>query len=221
MTSLQDKELEQEVYYHLNEDTRTAQANIGVEVRDYKATLSGYVPSLNVKDVASSLTRHVKQLKKVTNNLTISVPQNFEIPSDQMIVENIRRLINLDPEMFLEPIDIQCTNGNLVLKGTVTTYHKKMRLFEMVSNMGGVNSFLNEITVVPINSISDKELSQRLLDKIMKYRIVSPNQITIEVSNGHVILSGLAPNLRIFDSIEDIVRYSDGVVGVENKMSFS
>jgi osmotically-inducible protein OsmY len=145
-------------------------------------------------------------------------PKSYVRPSDEAIKSSITGLITTNPDIYPERINVNVTNGDVVLSGSVDSYYKKNIAAHCVKIVGGVVSLRNMLAVVPTRAISDETIGQAILQSLQTNDIADVNTISIEVSNGKVVISGSITGRDTFEVVEDVVRYTDGVVDIDNRL---
>jgi osmotically-inducible protein OsmY len=202
----------------LARDSRVNTRKMKIEIKDATVVLKGCVQSLSARDAAEAGVWLVKDVNSVENNLVIEFPESYSRPSDQAIKESVNRLMNWDPDLYLERIDVFVENGRVVLEGAVKTYGNKMHAQRLAGSTGGVIEILNRLLVIPSEALSDEVIGRNIISKFSNNSIIDINSIYIEVKNGMVTLSGIVKSRNAFEIAEDMVRYTDGVVKIENKL---
>ena len=216
-----DESLVQQITERFHADSRLETAAISIEAHDGAIVLAGTVPSVTAYEAAENTVWSFQKIVSVRNNLRILFPASFKRPSDSVVKENISRLFSWDPDLHLEPISISFKDTSIVLSGTVGSFYKKFHAGKLAKSLTSIFTIHNEIAVVPVNSISDKSIAQSIMTSINQNALANINNIAVKVENGHVVIRGTAANQISFDAVEDIVRYTNGVVDIDNKMAIS
>lgn len=199
-------------------DSRVNTRKMKIEIKDGTVVLKGSVQSISARDAAEADVWLVKDVNSVENNLVIEFPESYNRPSDLAIKESVNRLMDWDPDLYLERIDVFVENGRVVLEGAVKTYGNKMHAQRLVGATGGVIEILNRLLVIPSEALSDEAIGRNIISKFSNNSIIDINSIYIEVKNGMVTLSGIVKSRNAFEIAEDMVRYTDGVIKIENKL---
>ncbi len=214
-------DIKMDILDHLARDSRLESDKIKVEFCNGVAVLSGSVHSLAAKDAAESGCWAVSGVSGVENQLDVVFPEAYKRPSDEAIRESVEQLLRWDPDIYLQKISMFVSEGRVVLEGVVDKLWKKIRAEQLAGSAGGVVTVTNKITVALTAQISDEKIGQEIISTIHRNRILNINSISVEVINSRVILSGTVPNRVVFDTIEDIARYTAGVSSIENRMAIS
>lgn len=216
-----DETLVQQIMERFHADSRMETANVLIEAHNGAIVLSGTVPSITAYEAAENTVWSFQKIISVRNNLRILFPASLKKPSDSVVRENIRQLFSWDPDLHLEPITISFQDTSIVLSGTVGSFYKKFHAGKMAKNSTSIFTIHNEIAVVPLDNISDKSIAQTITTSIDRNAVANINNIAVQVENGHVTIRGIAANQISFDAVEDIVRYTRGVVDIDNRMTIS
>jgi osmotically-inducible protein OsmY len=110
-------------------------------------------------------------------------------------------------------------NGNISLKGSVNTLYEKLRLFEKVSKVKGVNDIadLLDINTAPV---PDDIIKQKIEEDLHISRsILEPDRIKVAVDNGEVILNGVVSYPKEKEMAETIASWQNGVFGIMNNIT--
>jgi osmotically-inducible protein OsmY len=212
-----DQQIKDQIIRRISSDTRINSQEIKVEVSQGQVVLKGTVQSISAYEAAESNTWAVPDVKIVDNRLKVRFPQDYVRPSDDSIVRSLTGLLSVDPDLYLEKISCSVIDGNIIIEGVVDKMFKKVRAGEIAKNAGGVFNVENKIIVVPKINMSDGTIGQSIADKLFRNAAPDVKNITVKVESGHVALIGSVPNRTAFDLVEDMARYTEGVVEVENQ----
>jgi osmotically-inducible protein OsmY len=189
-------------YYIVDNFQITSTNNGRVEIKGEVKTL---YDRLNIFDIIAK----VPGVKEITDDLIV---QSTILP-DKVIEANIISEMNL-VKSILEPdrIHVHVDKGDVILTGEVSFYREKLLAETVVSWQEGVKSISNEINVLSSNkAVSDDNLKV-VLGEILKNHFPLSNELTFEVKNGIVTLSGKAYTL--WDK-KRIAKEFSGVMGVK------
>lgn len=214
-----NSEIKSDIVDNLNRDSRLQTNTVKIEINDGLVVLTGSVQSYQAREAAEADAWSVSGVSEIDNRLKIVLPPDFKQPSDQAIRENVRRVLECDPDIFLERIETFIQEGRVFLEGSVDSLWKKFRVKELVQNAGGVLAVIDKIVVIPTISISDEIIGQDITGLLNRNAALNVNLITVQVQNGIVCLTGSVPNRNAFEIAEDIARYTQGVVHVDNKLA--
>jgi osmotically-inducible protein OsmY len=213
-----NSEIKSDILNNLIRDSRLQHSKIKVEVDSGMVVLTGSVQSFQAREATESNIWAVSGVTAIDNRLNIIFPREFKKPSDDAIRENVQRILVCDPDVFLERIVPFVQDGTVILEGSVDALWKKFRVQQLVQNAGGVLAIINKLTVTPFINMSDERIGKDITGLLNRNTALNVNAITVEVQNGNVRLAGTVANRSAFDIAEDIARYTQGVIHVDNKL---
>ncbi|NLG18194.1 MAG: BON domain-containing protein [Fibrobacter sp.] len=215
------EQIKEDILNNLSRDSRIDHAKIKVEVTDHTVVLSGEVKSYTAREAAETDSWSVKGVGAVENNLRVKFPVSYMQPSDTVVKANVERLVSWDPDLYLERIEVFVENGKVILEGAVGQYWKKFRVEELARGSGAVSEVVNKLVVDLTEKISDEKIGQDITFLLGRNPAVDVSKITVEIKNGNVALYGTVPGRTGYDIAENIVRYTQGVVSVKNKLTIA
>jgi hypothetical protein len=113
-------------------------------VQDGKVTLTGMVDNWAEKRFAERLTRSVKGVRDVENNLKVRPPTSL---SDSEIEDRIEAALIRDAVLERYDIDITVRNRKAYLYGMVDSYYERDRAGDVASAVQGVVDVENNLGV--------------------------------------------------------------------------
>jgi osmotically-inducible protein OsmY len=195
-------------------------SRIKVSVADSEVTLSGSVPTLWAKREAIKRALDVDGVETVASELELP-----EVSSDASIAQQIGQAIRRYPyyTMF-DYLDGVINKGVVTLTGSVTPDRDKAEDIENdVSRVRGVQEIRNQIVTLP-PSKGDAELRVIIAYQLFQTehfeRFASQRDppFHIIVHNSVVTLYGVVQSEIEYREMERIVRQTDGVLRVQNKL---
>lgn len=199
-------------------DSRIDLNKLKVEINDGIVYLSGTVQSLAALNAVENAVRSIENVKKIYNKIKIRYDENNIVVSDQSIIENVKKILDLDRNIKAEFVKVEIDQGIVRLTGSVDSYWSKIRCQEIISGIAGVNQIINELDVVPTVSESDHQIAIHIHDSLQRMSIASMENITIEVKKGVVTITGKVPHWNAYNSVEFAVRHTRGVLDVKNEL---
>lgn len=140
--------------------------DIGIEVKEGTAILTGEVTDPAQKDKATQVASKAKGVKKVDNRLIVS-PQkavaakqaakaqqeiqqtsNSAPPTNQQMAENIAAALGQAGLSGFD-LEVRFEDGQAVIGGAVANPAQRARITQVVSNLNGVETVDNNVTVAP------------------------------------------------------------------------
>lgn len=219
MVAITDQEISTRIKNQLYWDGRVQASDVGVTVDNGKATLSGTVPSYRAKTAAVEDARMVLGVKAVDNQLRVQHPPERTVPRDSEILEQVISALAWDADVDSTKIDVDVAGGMVTLKGTVNAYWKKYQAEDDAYSVDGVLNVINELGVVPNEDLADEAIATDIEGALERNAYVDPNQVTVEVNNGTVTLSGVVPDWSAWRAAYNAAAYTTGVVDVIDRLA--
>jgi hyperosmotically inducible protein len=130
-------------------DSRVKGRQIKVETMKGMVTLRGKVDSEDAKSAAGEVVKGVEHVKGVKNDLQVVAPterKSVDI-SDKDITARVEKRLKQDPS--LKKITARTDAGVVTLTGEVPDITKSARASELASEVSGVQSVKNEVSLSP------------------------------------------------------------------------
>lgn len=109
-------------------------------------------------------------------------------------------------------------NGRVNLTGSVNTLYDKLRVYQIVSKVDGVNEISDNLGLPDI-IIPDDIIKSNILESLaIDSEILEPDKIDVEVDNGIVFLRGQISYKDEKLTAETISAWEKGVKGIENEL---
>jgi osmotically-inducible protein OsmY len=132
---------------------RVSAFQVNVDTQDAVATLTGSVPSVDVRELAGEIAGDTSGVRKVRNLLTVDpgarpdrdrerLAQRVEELEQQTAITEI---LQEHPEMEGSKIKVRVAGGVVTLDGTVVSDAQKSRAEQIVSSFAGVREVRNHI----------------------------------------------------------------------------
>lgn len=221
-----DFDIQKDIEGLLANDVRISGENISVKVNDGNVSLNGEVGSAAKKAHAEILS-WVAGVKNVNiENLSVDTWVNNQNRkniadynrSNKEVETAIKEIFRNDPRLHAFKIQVESNDGMVILSGKVDNLQSKYAAKEDASNVIGVYSIKNFITVRPNKVPSDKILKSRVDAGLTKDPYIERFEINILTRNGKVFLSGLVDNYFEKYHAENVVSSINGVVNVDNNI---
>lgn len=124
-------------------------------------------------------------------------------------------------ENYYEGYDITINsagNGRIIIKGDVNTLYDKLRIYDLTSQVTGVQEIEDDLnvntTMVPDDIIKQNIVSELRLIK----SIQEPDKIKVTANDGEVILSGDVSYFREKEMAETVASWEQGVTAISNQI---
>lgn len=139
--------------------------DIGIEVKDGTAILTGEVTDASQKDKATQVAAKAKGVKKVDNRLVVSPPKAVAAkkaqsviqqssaaedtpPSNQEMAERIAGVLG-QAGMSGFDLEVRFQDGQAVIGGAVANPSQRARITQVVSSLPGIETVDNKVVVTP------------------------------------------------------------------------
>jgi osmotically-inducible protein OsmY len=214
-----DESIKKDMVDELCWDSRTDASKIHVEVENGVVTVSGRVPTFHALSIARNAAWRIAGVVRVIDRLTVSLASIPLPPDDPEIKSRAESLCAWDPDIDGSEILIGVSGGSVTLEGTVDSYWKKPFVDSKISGIRGVAKIENRLAVVPSKRISDELIARDIMATLDRDSLVDPGDVTVEVRNGVVSLSGNVSSWVSRRSAELDAAHTAGVVDVDNRLN--
>lgn len=199
-------------------DHRVDASDVKIAVDDQVVTLDGSVPTYAARVAAFDDTRDVTGVKGVINNLEIDYTIEPELPTDANIEKFVTDRFRWDPNLKSYKINVSMNNGWATLEGTVDAYWKKIRAEVKAADVLGVVGVINNLAVVPTESIKDEVIANHVIQALERNVNVFAEDVNVKVENGIVTLSGEVPTWTARSAAYDAAMFTYGVLDVVDSL---
>lgn len=205
--------------------------DIKVETRQGAVTLTGQVPSEEIKAVAGAIAQDTSGVKQVHNDLAInpSAERNPEMErltgrvADLEIKTIIADALLKNTELRDQRIEAQVSKRAVTLSGTVETATQKQAAEQTAWQVAGVQGVNNNLTVTGTQQATpetaDEKLARRVEFELYSTKAVSLKTAQIRSQNGTVTLTGSVPSRAEKLLAEKIAERVEGVRKIVNKLT--
>ena len=108
--------------------------------------------------------------------------------------------------------------GKVTLDGTVDSFRKRRRVFNIVARVPGVTAISNRL-VVETEAVPDNTLKASIESQLKRTTVVqNPGKVEVSVDKGTVILKGTVGVYREALEVEELVSWQKGVKGIVNEI---
>jgi osmotically-inducible protein OsmY len=191
----------------------TSIGDVSIEIEDGFVTLRGAVSSASERE---RLHRFVMSLSGVRALKDLLQVQPRESVADEKIALHIRQALDAHAELPPGTAAVQVTNGECLLNGHVRSLEERHIAELVASHTRGVRKVINELTVDPIDEVSD-EATVRAVQSALAYCVdFDLEGITVSCADGNVVLRGGVSTLMDRSLAEELARLQAGVRRVEN-----
>jgi hyperosmotically inducible periplasmic protein len=204
--------------------------DVKVETRQGEVTLTGQVPSEEIKAVAGAIAQDTSGVKQVHNDLGInpSAERNPEMErltgrvADLEIKTIIVDALLKSTELRDQRIEAQVSKRAVTLSGSVETATQKQAAEQTAWQVAGVQGVINNLTVTNTQATpetADEKLARRVEFELYSTKAISLKTAQIRSQNGTVTLSGSVPSRAEKLLAEKIAERVEGVRKIVNKFT--
>jgi osmotically-inducible protein OsmY len=213
---MSDLPLEQAIMQALAANPRVHADEIAVEVDDFgSVTLRGTVGSILQRGEAGRATRRVPGVLDVNNQLGVrlmGVDGQADADTEAAVLD---ALMNHD-ELHVDDIDVEVRDGAVTLRGMVEVPVQRDRAERVVMAVPGVTSVTNELEVWL--TVSADDVAQRVTDALGAGALVGAEQVTVNVVDSDVTLTGTVASPAHRDAALAAARTAPGVADVHDHL---
>jgi osmotically-inducible protein OsmY len=137
------------------------------------------------------------------------------IVSDENLLEAVEKELNADPDISAQHISVTVHDGAVALGGHVSTHHEKHAAVRAAERVDAVRALADDIEVrePSLHERADDEIAEEIAH-IRAQRVENADAVSVQVSDGRVVLHGTVESEALRDSIESTARQITGVRAV-------
>lgn len=210
-----DAEVRQNVLDALQSDIRVESTRVGAEVVDGVVTLRGVVSTEFERRVAEDITRRIKGVRDVANELRVVPPRPR---SDEKIASDVCAALSRDVWLDERRVAVRVREGVVYLSGNVETYPAKSHAEGDAWSVEGVVDVVDDIAVEHNTTRTDAEIMREVRDDLDRNLRLDPNAISVDVRGGTVYLRGKVRTIEQKWLADEIAWWTAGVRDVVNEL---
>lgn len=208
---------------YLKDDAIKTDAKNGV------VTLTGTVAESSHKSLAENTVESLPGVTSVDNQLTV-VGESPAEQSDGWLATKVKTSLLYHRNVRGTKTVVNVTDGVVTLSGEASNLAQKELTTEYASDIEGVKSVKNEMTIIktPVppeqtigEKIDDASITASVKASLMSHRSTSAIKTKVHTDNGVVTVSGIAKNSAEKSLVTKLVTDIEGVVSVVNNMTVS
>ncbi len=204
--------------------------DINVNTKQGQVTLTGQVPSEEIKTMAGVVAQDTSGVKQLNNNLGIdpSVRPNPEASrlgervADLELKAIVQGAMGKSPELRDKHLEAAVKERTVTLNGTVETSAQKNLAQKIAEGIMDVHGVINNITVIPTQNVADspdERLSKRVEFELYSTKAFSLNGLQIQSQDGTITLSGTVSSRAEKLLAEKVAQSVEGVRKIVNNLS--
>ena len=213
-----DSNLQFDVLEELKWEPGIDHEKIGVSVDMGVVALSGIVTSYAEKLLAESTARRIKGVRAIAEDITVRYPFDAKT-SDAEIAKRVADLLQWDPLVPDDKINVTVENGVVRLRGDVEWNYQKDLAFKDTSKIGGVVRIDNWIQVSP--SVNTADVRERIEQAFERQADLETEKIHVRAEGQKVILEGKVSSWSKRNIAERAAWAAPGVTQIEDKLLVS
>jgi hyperosmotically inducible protein len=192
-------------------------------------TLTGTVAASSHKSLAENTVESLPGVISVDNQLSIKGESPAE-HSDGWISTKVKTTLLFHRNVRGTKTVVNVTDGAVILSGEASSLDQKELTTEYASDVEGVKSVKNEMTIVQTpakpsetigEKIDDASITAQVKSSLMSHRSTSALKTKVKTDDGVVTVSGTAKNAAEKSLVTKLVTDIDGVISVINNMTIA
>jgi hyperosmotically inducible periplasmic protein len=204
--------------------------DIKVQAKQGEVTLTGQVPSPEIKAVAGAIAQDTSGVKQLQNNIVInpSVERDSQMEglggrvADLEIKTVISDAFLKSTEVKDQAIEAQVSNRVATLSGTVQAANQKYVAEQITWQVSGVQGVINKINVSSSAATPegpDEKLARRVEFELYSTKAISVKNIQVHSQSGTVTLTGSVASRAEKLLAEKVAQTVEGVRKVVNNLT--
>ncbi len=203
----------------LNFEPRLDASNVTVAIRKdgMVVVLGGSTKSYAEKLVAENVVKGIDGVKAVANEIKVDASAAYkrgDIDIAKAAIDALQWNVMI-PE---DRIKVVVESGLVTLSGNVEWQHQRYSAWKAVSNLWGVKSVTNNITIKPIAIINAHTVKEYIKKESEYHARIDASKIVVEVDGSKIILKGYVRNLEEADEAVDAAWSIPGVSAVKDEL---
>jgi osmotically-inducible protein OsmY len=203
--------------------------SIKVDSKNGIVTLTGTVAEASHKSLAQDTVESLPGVKSVENQLTVKGESPAE-HSDAWIGTKVKTTLLYHRNVRGTKTDVNVSDGVVILSGEASSLAQKELTTEYASDVEGVKSVKNEMTIAKTpgkpdqttaEKIDDASITAHVKSSLLSHRSTSALKTKVSTTDGVVTLSGEAKNAAEKSLVTKLVTDIDGVSSVVNNMTIA
>jgi len=181
--------------------------------KDGTMTLTGKVPSKQLKEKAQRLAETVMGVRKVNNDLEITGEAVAEKKlSDGAMRRELKRKIDADSQLKEYPISVSVEDGKATVEGFVQTGEERRKVIKLSNTVAGLTEVKDELRL-------SEELKNEFMAKIKADNQLKEYRLEAWVEKGNILkIKGTLPNRAYRRKAETLARTVAGVRKIDSNI---
>jgi osmotically-inducible protein OsmY len=192
---------------------RRCAESVKVTVAGGFVALQGSVPTFREKERLHRFVMGLRGVKALKDLLIIEPVETLE---DERISLLVRQALDAHSELPHGTAVVHVNRGTCTLNGHVRSCEERFIAEQIASHCRGVKKVKNELTVDPLDEVSDEATSRVVKSALAYCEDFETEAVSVSCADGLVLLRGQVPSLLDRALAEEVARLQPGVRRVEN-----
>ena len=214
---MSELQLRQDVLDELEYEPSVNAAHIGVAVEKGVVTLSGHVGSYAEKLAAVAVTRRIKGVRAIADEIEVRYPYDKKTSDDQ-IAKRAIDILSRDTLVPSGSVQVTVRDGWVTLTGDVDWFYQKKVAEEDVRKLSGVRGVINNLDIKP--RVKGEDIKRKIEDALRRHAEIEAKAIQVTVrDNDKVVLEGKVDSWDERYAVENAAWSAPGVKSVEDRLT--
>ena len=215
---MNDMKLKKAIEEELEWEPSVSAEHIGVAVEDGVVTLTGYVRTYAEKLAAENVTRRIKGVRGIAEEIEVRFLSDKKTADDQ-IAKRALDVIEWASTIPSDAVQVMVRNGVVTLTGNVDWFYQKDDAEAAVRKLSGVRAVINDIKIKQKPQAGDIKL--KIESALKRNADLEAQSIKVSVNNGRVTLDGKVKAWYERDLAERTAWSAPGVTAVEDRIQIN
>jgi osmotically-inducible protein OsmY len=216
--NIRDEVIAENVVEAMDRSYRVKTDNVDIKVANGVVTLTGVVEGWLAKDAAYEAAANTLGVIKVADRLLIQPPAGV-VPADREIRSKVEAQLRWDDRIDASNITVEVRNGEVTLKGAVSTLRERRAAYEAARAVQGVRSVENILTVGPGVDLVESYLQEKVRNALQWNADIGEEDIEVSAEGYVVALEGTVDSLWKVEKAEELAADILGVLAVDNRIA--
>lgn len=199
-TGFRDFDIHREILSELDWSQDVHSTEVGVQVSNGIATLTGVVASPCKKTAAAAAAHRVEGVRAVVDALLVHLPAFDGVTDVDVARDAIHGLSGFGREL-VDHIRITVSQGCVVLGGQVRTHAERLEVEHHLREVEGISDVINGINVLG-SDVDTRTIHNAIESSFQRMADQSARRISIETEGGRLVLKGTVDTWAERDAAE-------------------